>query len=511
VTTAIAYFIGAGPGDPGLITVRGLECLRRADVVIHDPGISPRLLARARSDAEVIDVGRSDADEPAAEAIGLLIADKVATGKVVARLKSGDPFLFDRGAEEALILERNGVSFEVVPGIPAGLAAPAYAGIAIGHSLLAEVVTVIRGCEDDHRALADVDWAGVARVHGTVVCYASPQQLPRMLDALRSHGCPADTPAAMIYNGTQPSQETITGTLAELASAAHEHHRRGPAVLVVGRAVSLRNHLRWFDARPLFGKRVLVTRPRDQAAELVDRLNALGAEAIESPMIAILPPDDPGPLLDAAANAGSFDCIVFTSANAVEAFMTALLDGSRDIRALKGPVLCAVGTATADRLSRYGIKVDLVPSEFRAEAVVSTLMAQRPVTSLHVLLPRADIGREVIATQLREAGAEVTEVIAYRTVLQEGPRANEPDIYGMLLDGRIDVVTFTSASAVRNFLKVYGSDQAVDLLNTTIVATIGPVTAETATQLGIRVEIQPTTYTIPAFVDAIAAFYARPA
>jgi len=511
VTTAIAYFIGAGPGDPGLITVRGLECLRRADVVIHDPGISPRLLARARSDAEVIDVGRSDADEPAAEAIGLLIADKVATGKVVARLKSGDPFLFDRGAEEALILERNGVSFEVVPGIPAGLAAPAYAGIAIGHSLLAEVVTVIRGCEDDHRALADVDWAGVARVHGTVVCYASPQQVPRMLDALRSHGCPADTPAAMIYNGTQPSQETITGTLAELASAAHEHHRRGPAVLVVGRAVSLRNHLRWFDARPLFGKRVLVTRPRDQAAELVDRLNALGAEAIESPMIAILPPDDPGPLLDAAANAGSFDCIVFTSANAVEAFMTALLDGSRDIRALKGPVLCAVGTATADRLSRYGIKVDLVPSEFRAEAVVSTLMAQRPVTSLHVLLPRADIGREVIATQLREAGAEVTEVIAYRTVLQEGPRANEPDIYGMLLDGRIDVVTFTSASAVRNFLKVYGSDQAVDLLNTTIVATIGPVTAETATQLGIRVEIQPTTYTIPAFVDAIAAFYARPA
>jgi uroporphyrinogen III methyltransferase/synthase len=228
-------------------------------------------------------------------------------------------------------------------------------------------------------------------------------------------------------------------------------------------------------------------------------------------MIAILPPDDPGPLLDAAANAGSFDCIVFTSANAVEAFMTALLDGSRDIRALKGPVLCAVGTATADRLSRYGIKVDLVPSEFRAEAVVSTLMALRPVTSLQVLLPRADIGREVIATQLREAGAEVTEVIAYRTVLQEGPRANEPDIYGMLLDGRIDVVTFTSASAVRNFLKVYGSDQAVDLLNTTIVATIGPVTAETATQLGIRVDIQPTTYTIPALVDAIAAYYARPA
>jgi uroporphyrinogen III methyltransferase/synthase len=295
--------------------------------------------------------------------------------------------------------------------------------------------------------------------------------------------------------------------LAELTAAAHDHHRRGPAVLVVGQAASLRNHLRWFDARPLFGKRVLVTRPRDQAAELVDRLNALGAEAIESPMIAILPPDDPGPLLDAAADAGAFDCIVFTSANAVEAFMTALLDGSRDIRALKGPVLCAVGTATADRLARYGIKVDLVPSEFRAEAVVSTLMAQRPVAALRFLLPRADIAREVIATQLREAGAEVIEVIAYRTVLQEGPRPHEPDVYGMLLNGQIDVVTFTSASAVRNFLKVYGSDQAVDLLNTIVVATIGPVTAETATQLGIRVEIQPTTYTVPALVDAIASYY----
>ena len=507
MTIPIVYFIGAGPGDPGLITVRGLDCLRRADVVIHDPGISPRLLARARPDAEVIDVGRADADEPAAEAIGLLIADKVSTGKVVARLKSGDPFVFDRGAEEALILERHGVSFEVVPGIPAGIATPAYAGIAIGHSPATEVITIVRGCEDDHRALADVDWSAIARVRGTVVCYAGPQQLPRMLEALRSHGCPADTPAAIIYNGTQPSQETVTGRLAELTAAAHDHHRRGSAVLVVGQAASLRNHLRWFDARPLFGKRVLVTRPRDQAAELVDRLNALGAEAIESPMIAILPPDDPGPLLDAAADAGAFDCIVFTSANAVEAFMTALLDGSRDIRALKGPVLCAVGTATADRLARYGIKVDLVPSEFRAEAVVSTLMAQRPVAALRFLLPRADIAREVIATQLREAGAEVIEVIAYRTVLQEGPRPHEPDVYGMLLNGQIDVVTFTSASAVRNFLKVYGSDQAVDLLNTIVVATIGPVTAETATQLGIRVEIQPTSYTVPALVDAIASYY----
>ena len=502
------YLIGVGPGDPDLITVRGLECLRRADVVIHDPGIPARMLAQARHGAELIDVGHSDPGEPATQAIGMLMADKAIAGKVVARLKWGDPFAFGRGAEEALALATYGLSFEVVPGIPAWIAVPEYAGIPIGYVPSSEIVTVVRGGEDDHRALANVDWAALRRLQGTVVCHAGAQQLPRMLDALQTHGWPADTPTAIVYGGTLPSQQTVTGTLEEVTAAVDQHHRRESAVLVVGRAVSIRNGLRWFDARPLFGKRILVTRPRDQAAELVDRLRALGADPIESPMIAILPPDDPDPLLRAAAEAGTFDAIVFTSVNAVEAFMTALLDGSRDLRALKGPLLCAVGAATADRLRRYGLNVDLVPAEFRAEALVAALLGERSVAGLRVLMPRADIGRELIATQLRDAGALVTEVIAYRTVLEEAPRGNEPDVFAMLLNGQIDVVTFTSASAVRNFLAVYGTDQAVDLLNTTLVATIGPVTAEAATQLGIRVGIQPATYTIPALVEAIAAHFA---
>jgi uroporphyrinogen III methyltransferase/synthase len=212
----------------------------------------------------------------------------------------------------------------------------------------------------------------------------------------------------------------------------------------------------------------------------------------------------------AAADAGAFDAIVFASANAVDAFMTALLDGTRDLRSLKGPLLCAVGSTTAERLAGYGLKVDLVPAEFRAEVLVAELVNRHTAAGKRVLLPRADIGRDVIATQLRDAGALVTEVVAYRTVLQDPTRTNEPDIFGMLLNGQIDVVTFTSPSAVRNFLTVYGPDQAVDLLNTTLVATIGPVTADAATQLGIRVAIQPSTYTIPALVDAIAAYFSTP-
>ena len=278
---------------------------------------------------------------------------------------------------------------------------------------------------------------------------------------------------------------------------------------MVGRVVGFRDHLRWFDARPLFGTRVLVTRPRDQAAEMVDRLTVLGAESIEAPMIRIVPPHDPDPLLRAAASAGAFDWIVFTSANAVESFMTAFLDGQRDLRSLKGPRLCTVGSGTAERLAKYGIKVDLVPTEFRAEAVVAAMTETGLVEGASVLVPRADIGRDVIADGLRSAGAHITDVVAYRTVLEEAQGDGGPDIYRMLLDGRIDVVTFTSPSAVRNFSAIYGAEQTTDLLKNIIVAAIGPVTADAATQLGIHTTVMPAVSTIPALVDAIAAYVVK--
>jgi uroporphyrinogen III methyltransferase/synthase len=503
------YLIGAGPGDPGLITVHGLTHLRAADVVVYDHLVPARLLKYARQGAELIDVGIASPQLMAQDAISYLLVEKAREGKLIARLKWGDPFVFDRGGAEALFLHEHGVPFEVVPGVAAGLAVPAYAGVPVTYPGGGDTITLVRGYEDESRTAPNIDWASLARLEGTVVCYAGPQQLPLLLEALLANGWPAEAQGVVIYNGTLPSQDTVTGTMRELLEVVRDHpRRRQAAILVAGRVVGLREHLRWYDSRLLFGKRVLVTRPREQAAELVDRLTALGAESIEAPMIRMAPPEDPDPLLRAASNPDAFDWIIFTSANAVDAFMTALLDGERDVRALKGPRICTSGTATADKLATYAIKADLIPREFRADAVVASLLALGSMAGVRVLLPRADIGREVIAEQLREAGAEVTEVIAYRTILEDAQREGDPDIYGMLLEGRIDVATFTSPSAIRNFAKIYGADQVADLLKNTVVATIGPVTADAARQLGIPVTIQPKTYTVPALVDAIAAHYA---
>jgi uroporphyrinogen III methyltransferase/synthase len=503
--TPAVFLIGAGPGDPGLITAHGLDCLRQADVVIHDHVVSPRLLKLARAGAELIDVGVAAAKPTAQEAISYLVAEKAREGKLVARLKWGDPFVFDRGGEEALYLHEQRIPFEVVPGIPAGIGVPAYAGVPIGYPGGGDTITLVRGFEDESRTLPDVDWAGLARLDGTIVCYAGAHQLPRVLEGLRDHGSPADGRAVVVYNGTLPTQETLSGTLTELLDLVRARPRREPATLIVGRVTAFRDHLRWFDARPLSGTRVLVTRPRGQAADLVDRLAAFGADTVEAPMIRILPPEDPGPLQRAAADPEVFDWIVFASANAVDAFMAALIDSGKDVRALRGPQLCAVGSATADQFATYGIRVDLVPNEFRAEALVDAIASHGSLDGARVLLPRADIGREVIAERLRAVGAVVTEAIAYRTVLEDAQAEGAPDIYRMLLEGTIHVVTFTGPSAVRNFVKIYGADQAIDLLGRTTVAAIGPSTAQAATQLGIRVAIQPTVYTIPAFVDAIVA------
>jgi uroporphyrinogen III methyltransferase/synthase len=498
------YLIGTGPGDPGLITVHGLECLRRADVVIHDDVVPKRVLKQARQGAELIDVGSTGRQPMEQDAITFLLAEKARDGKLVARLKRGDPFVFDRGGEEALFLHAQGIPYEVVPGIPLGIGVPAYAGVPVTYPGGGDTITLVRGYEDERRALPDVDWASLAKLDGTVVCYVGSQQLPRLFDALLANGWPPDGEAVIVYNGTLTSQQTATGTIANLASQVREHPRRDPAIVVVGRVVGFRNHLRWFDARPLFGKRVLITRPREQAAEMVDRLSILGAETIEAPMIRIAPPDDLGPLKRAVDNADDFDWIVFTSANSVEAFMSMLLDGTRDIRFLKSARLCCVGTGTAERLARFGVKADLIPEEFRGEALVAAMAESGSLDGSRVLVPRADIGRDVIAEGLRDAGALVTDVVAYRTVLEDAQQDDGPDVYRMLLDDSIDVVTFTSPSAVRNFSEIYGKEQTIDLLSRTVVAAIGPVTTEAATQLGVTVSVQPAVSTIPALVDAIA-------
>jgi uroporphyrinogen III methyltransferase/synthase len=427
----------------------------------------------------------------------------------VARLKWGDPFIFDQGGSEALFLHEQGVRFEVVPGILAGIAAATYAGVPLTYPGGGDTLTFVRGNEDEGRTRASVDWTSLASLDGTIVCYAGANQLPHMLGALLAHGRPSEDTAALIYDGTLPTQETTLGTLSEIAAKVKTSTDRRPAILVVGRVAALREHLRWFDSRPLFGKRILITRPREQAAEFTSLLESLGAEPIEAPIIRITAPDDYDALDAACARAGEFDWIVFASSNAVDSFIARLLVSPNDLRVLHGVKLCAVGSTTAEHLARHGIRADLMPGESRGEAIVQAMIAQGDVAGLEVLLPRSDIGREIVAEELRRRGAEVTEVVAYRTLAADAEREGEPDIYRMLLERSIDVVTFTSPSAVRNFVTVVGAEPAADLLRSTVVASIGPVTAEAAAQCNIQTTIMPAQYTIAALADAIVQYFER--
>ena len=476
-------------------------------MVLHDNLVHARVLRYARADAEKIDVGMAAPQPLDQEAICYLLAEKAREGKTVARLKWGDPFVFDSGGAEALFLHEQGVRFEVVPGVPAGVAIPSYAGLPITYPGGGDTVTFVRGHEDEGKTRASVDWESLAKLDGTIVCYAGPQQVQHMLAALITHGRGPDESAALVYDGTLPTQETVQGSLEELVQHAKQSTDRRPAILVVGRVAGLRDHLRWFDSRPLFGKRVLITRPREQAEEFVQLLEAAGADPVEAPMIRISPPADYDSLDEACARAGSFHWIVFSSTNAVDAFVERLLLTPQDLRVLHGVKLCAVGAATANRLAHFGLKVDLTPAEYRAEALLQAISEGADVTGLEVLLPHGDIGRELLADELRKRGANVTEAIAYRTVIAEAAREGEPDIYRMLLERRIDVVTFTSPSSVRNFVKVLGAEPAADLLATTIVASIGPVTAEAAAQCHIKTTIVPPTYTVPALVAAIVDYF----
>ena len=503
----MVYLIGAGPGAPDLITVRGLRCLQSADVVIYDHIVPPRLLTLAPPYTEKIDVGSAAPERPEQEAICYLIAEKARENKLIARLKWGDPFVFDQGGIEALFLHEQGIPFEVIPGLPAALAAPAYAGIPLTYPGGGDTVTLVRGYEDEGRQRPRVDWAALAKVEGTLVSYAGPRQLSAMLDALLAEGRPADEPAAIIASGTLLTQRTLTGTLQELADRMREEPPSRPATLVIGSVVGLREHLRWFDARPLFGKRVLVTRSRDQAGELVELLEMRGAEAVEAPLINVIPPEDYAPLDEACQRAGDYDWIIFTSANGADAFMDRLLRGPCDTRTLAGTKLLTVGPGTAARLTRFGLKVDLVPEDHRAEGIVSALKKTGSLKGVKVLFPKADIARDVMPEQLRAAGAEVTEVVAYRTVTAESDA--HLGIYRQLLDGKLDVVTFSSASAVRAFITIHGAEQAVDLLSHTLVATIGPVTTDAAHRYGINPQITPAVSTVPAMVDAIVAHFQR--
>jgi len=489
--------VGAGPGDPGLITLRGIEALGRAQVVVYDYLASPELLRHAPPNAELIYVGKKAGQHtlPQAE-INALLVRLAAAGQRVVRLKGGDPFVFGRGGEEAEALAAAGVPFEVVPGVTSAVAVPAYAGIPVTQRGLASSVAVVTGHEDPEKAESAINWDALVGVD-TLVFLMGVGNLPAIARELQARGRAASTPAAVIQWGTLGSQRTVTGTLGTIAARVQEAGLTAPAVTVVGQVVALRERLRWFDRRPLAGLRVLVTRTREQAGRLAEALRAEGAEPVECAVIETAPPLDWGPLDVAIRELRAYQWLVFTSANGVEAFFERLAAAGGDARALAPCQVAAIGPATAAALVRHGVHADRVPPEYVAEAVAEAL---GPVAGQRVLLARADIARPVLAQRLREAGAQVDDVVAYRTVAPAGLAERLPELLAT-----VEIVTFTSSSTVRHLLEAL-SPQARRALERKAIACIGPITAKTARESGLRPAVVAETYTIEGLVKALVAW-----
>jgi len=499
----IVYLIGAGPGDPGLITVKGLDSLRRADVVVYDYLANPQLLDAARPDAERIYVGkvRGHHHRPQDE-INSLLADLALQGKTVARLKGGDPYVFGRGGEEALHLHQAGIPFEVIPGVTASFAAAAYAGIPLTHRDFTTSLGLVTGHEHPDKKMSTLDWEKLATGVGTLVFYMGMANLALIARELIAHGRPSDTPVAVIQWATTPRQRTLVATLADVVEKVAAAKLQPPAIIIVGEVVTLREQLRWFDNRPLFGKRILVTRTAEQAGAFNQLLQEQGAEAISCPVIEIVAPPSWEELDSAIRSLGEIDDLILTSANAVDAFFSRLKSTGRDLRALAGITLVAVGPKTAAALAERGLSADLIPTDYRAEGVVK-LLIERGVAGRRILYPKAELARDLIPRQLAEAGAEVLAPLAYCTVV---PTHGGEEIRRRLSAKEIDTVTFTSSSTVENFIAMVGAD-AAELLQGVTICSIGPLTSATAQKHGLVVDVEPAASTLEAMVEAMVEYF----
>lgn len=502
MSEGIVYLVGAGPGDPGLITVKGLNLIQNAEVIVHDRLVDRRLLQHASSEAELIDVGKIPGRRDNRQTdINALLVDLGKQGKRVVRLKGGDPFVFGRGGEEALELRKVGIPFEIVPGITSPISAPAYAGIPVTHRGLSSHFTVVTGNEDPDKPESVIEWDKLAQIGGTLVVLMGWENLPGIVDKLLQAGRKPSTPVAMVQWGTEPHQKAVNGTLESIVRVAKQSDLGSPVVTVIGEVANLRDELAWFDNRPLFGKRVLVTRTRTQAGALSDMLVERGASAVELPTIEIQPLDDYSELDAALGDLSNYDWTIFASSNAVDIVFQRLDSLGQDARAFGNVKLAAIGPSTAESLRNRGLEPDLVPKSFISEAFAEELKGEN-ISGARVLLPHGDIARDALANGLTEQGAKVSTALAYRTVT---PKDSAQKAKDLLTEG-VDVATFSSSSTVNNLCELIGD---VDMLSNTTIACIGPITAATARDKGLKVDIVAKNHTIPGMVKAIEDYFSQ--
>jgi uroporphyrinogen III methyltransferase/synthase len=500
-TVGKVYLVGAGPGDPKLITLRGLETIQQADCIVYDRLASPLLLAHARPDVELIYCGKlPDRHTLTQEEINAVLVEKALEGKIVTRLKGGDPSIFGRVGEEAEELVKHNIPYEIVPGITSGIAAPAYAGIPVTHRDFNSSLAIVTGHERPEKTESSINWEKLATAVETIIFYMGVGNLPFIRDQLIRYGRDPKTPVALVRWGTTVEQETLVGTLEDIVEKREKAGLTNPAIIIVGEVVKLREKLQWFEKKPLFGKRVLVTRARSQASELSDRIHELGGEAYEFPLIKMVPPKNIEALDEALRNLNTFDWVMFTSANGVAFFFKRLRELGIDIRTMTGK-LAAVGPKTADALKEHGLTVRVLPGEFTAEGLLESVKGELQPGE-KVLLPRADIARKSLPRELNAMGLQVTEVDTYDTVMDA---QNAEEAAQLLEEKRIHVVTFTSSSTVKNFVEALAGRDLSRLLEGVMVACIGPITAETAKQLGIRVDVVARESTIQGLIDSIIA------
>lgn len=497
------FLIGAGPGDHKLITLKGMECIQRAEVVLYDRLASPQLLKFAREDAEFIYVGKAPNNHAyTQDEINQLLVKKAKEGKTVARLKGGDPLVFGRGGEEAQTLRKNGIKFEMVPGITSAIAVPAYAGIPVTHRNVSSSFHVITGHEDPTKEEKAIDYEALAKVEGTLIFLMGVNNVEKICSSLIKYGQSPHRPVAVIMKGTTIEQKMIKGTLADIHDLVIKNHFKNPSIIIVGEVVNLSEVLRWHEEKPLFGKKILVTRTRTQASQLSEKIETLGGKAIEFPTIKIENPHSYDAIDQAMKEIQKYQWIIFTSVNGVVTFFERMKKLGVDIRRLYEAKLCAIGPATAKALEDKGFCIEYVPEAYQAEAIVEGLKDKiRP--GEHVLLPRADIARHLLIEALEKMGAIVDNIHMYRTVI---PEQDRNQLIEILKEEGIDIITFTSSSTVKNFVQILGEENK-DLLKDKKLAVIGPITEATAKELGLSIQIKAKTFTIDGLVNAMKEYY----